>query len=162
MQQDRKGRKGSKSAKYSEGWVEFISKRKAKMVAEMLCGQLVLGKRTSLAYDCIWTCKYLHGFKWVHLMEQLVYEQKVEEHRLRAELRQVKKTAEHFADKVEKGSRIKQLEEKVLKKGGLWEKYCRQVEQRKTVQNKPNDADVANDREDLMKLIFDAKDDESD
>jgi ESF2/ABP1 family protein len=163
LKQNRKAKKGPNSTRYTEGWVEFISKRKAKMVAEMLCGNMVLGKRTSLAYDCIWTCKYLHGFKWIHLMEQLVYEQRVEEQRLRAELRNVKKQAEFFADQVEKGTRIKKLEEKVLKKGGLWEKYCRQVEQKKSIHgNKKSGNSTTSDKDDLMKMIFDAKSDESD
>jgi ESF2/ABP1 family protein len=163
LKQNRKAKKGPSGTRYIEGWVEFVSKRKAKQVAEMLCGNMVLGKRTSMAYDCIWTCKYLHGFKWVHLMEQLVYEQRVEDQRLRAELRNVKKQAEFFADQVEKGSRIKRLEEKVLKKGGLWEKYCRQVEQRKSIHGnkKSQNASADNDdKDDLMKMIFDAKSDE--
>uniref|UniRef100_A0AC34FLA6 Activator of basal transcription 1 n=1 Tax=Panagrolaimus sp. ES5 TaxID=591445 RepID=A0AC34FLA6_9BILA len=163
LKQNRKARKGPSGTRYVEGWVEFASKRKAKMVAEMLCGNMVLGKRTSLAYDSIWTCKYLHGFKWVHLMEQLVYEQRVEDQRLRAELRNVKKQAEFFADQVEKGSRIKRLEEKVLKKGGLWEKYCRQVEQRKSIRGNKKasqNAPTGDEKDDLMKMIFDAKSDE--
>jgi hypothetical protein len=46
-------------------------------------------------------------------MEQLTYERRVEEQRMRAEISQAKRQAEHFAEQVEKGSKIRRLEEKV-------------------------------------------------
>uniref|UniRef100_A0A7E4VG68 Activator of basal transcription 1 n=1 Tax=Panagrellus redivivus TaxID=6233 RepID=A0A7E4VG68_PANRE len=157
-------KKGAKTRVYKEGWVEFVSKRKAKFVAQMLNGNMVLGKnRRNRAYDTIWTCKYLHGFKWIHLMEQLVYEKKVEDQRMRAELSKVKRQAEFFADKIDKGARIKKLEERVLKKGGLWERFQRQVQQRKSIKEeggkKYKQPAVEGDAKDFMKMIFDAKED---
>lgn len=151
-----KNKRYDKDIKFTEGWVEFASKRKAKMIASMLSGKLVGGKGRSVAHDTVWCCKYLHGFKWIHLMEQLQYEKKVEEQRLRAELSKVKKQAAFFSEAVEKGEKIKKLEEKVLKKGGLWEKYCRQVEQKKPI--KKTEKDTEGGANDLMKLIFDKED----
>ncbi|KAE9550462.1 hypothetical protein FO519_006327 [Halicephalobus sp. NKZ332] len=151
-----KNKRYDKDIKFTEGWVEFASKRKAKMVAKMLSGTPIGGKGRRATHDAIWCCKYLHGFKWVHLMEQLQYEQKVEEQRLRAELSKVKRQAAFFTEAVEKGEKIKKLEEKVLKKGGLWEKYRRQVEQKKPIKKAEKDTEAGN--EDLMKLIFDKED----
>lgn len=152
-----KNKRYDKDIKFIEGWVEFVSKRKAKQIVDMISGKIVGGKGKNAARDTVWCCKYLHGFKWVHLMEQLEYEKKVEEQRLRAELSKVKKQADFFAAAVEKGEQIQKLEEKVLKKGGLWEKYQRQVNQRKTIQ-KTNKKDEISGDKNLLKLIFDRED----
>ena len=47
-------------------------------------------------------------------MEQLDYERRIEEKRLRTEITYAKRKAEHFASQVEKGERLRQLEEKVI------------------------------------------------
>lgn len=39
-------------------------------------------------------------FKWVHLNERLAYEKAVRKHRLRAEVSQVKKEANHFSSNI--------------------------------------------------------------
>ena len=44
---------------FSEGWVEFTSKKVAKFVAENLNCKPVGGKRKSKAYDELWNIKYL-------------------------------------------------------------------------------------------------------
>jgi ESF2/ABP1 family protein len=77
----------SKSAHFTEGWVEFTNKKVAKAVAEMLNAEPIgaasggtgggkggkksggLGMRRWK--DEIWTMKYLSGFKWGMLSEQL-------------------------------------------------------------------------------------------
>lgn len=47
-------------------------------------------------------------------MEQLTYERRVEEQRMRVEVAKAKREAEHFAEQVEKGARLQRLEEKVI------------------------------------------------
>lgn len=78
----------SSSAHFTEGWVEFTNKKVAKAVAEMLNAEPIgaasggsggggkggkksggLGMRRWK--DEIWTMKYLSGFKWGMLSEQL-------------------------------------------------------------------------------------------
>merc|ERR1712013_821965 len=90
---------------FSEGWVEFMSKKVARVAAERLNCQPVGGKRKSKAHDQTWNIKYLPRFKWVHLSERLAYEAAVRQQRLRTEISQVKREAEHFKSSVESGKR---------------------------------------------------------
>uniref|UniRef100_A0A914X4F1 Activator of basal transcription 1 n=1 Tax=Plectus sambesii TaxID=2011161 RepID=A0A914X4F1_9BILA len=146
---------GKKRKKFSEGWVEFKDKKLAKRVAASLNNTPVGGKRRSAAAETLWTLKYLSGFKWVHLTEQLTFEQKVEQQRMRVEISQAKREASFFADQVAKGTHLKQLEEKVLKKGGLWEKYQRQIEQRKSIKDgKKKTKESAEKNDKLFDMIF--------
>merc|ERR1711951_68274 len=87
---------------FSEGWIEFTSKKVAKFVAENLNNKPVGGKRRSKAYDELWNIKYLPSFKWIHLSERLAYEAAVKQQRLRTESSQVKREAEHFKNSVER------------------------------------------------------------
>lgn len=93
--------KGKYNRVFSEGWVEFLSKKVARTSAERLNCQPVGGKRRSKAHDQIWNIKYLPRFKWVHLSERLAYEAAVRQQRLRTEISQVKREAEHFKNSVE-------------------------------------------------------------
>ena len=77
--------KKHQSANFSEAWVEFLDKSIAKTVAEMLNAQVIGGKKgdrcaftvatrwslRSRWRDDIWTMKYLSGFKWEMLGEQV-------------------------------------------------------------------------------------------
>merc|ERR1712130_938784 len=77
----------------------------AKSVAESLNSIPVGGKRRSKAYEELWNIKYLPRFKWVHLSERLAYEAAIRQQRLRTEISQVKREAEHFKSSVESGKR---------------------------------------------------------
>merc|ERR1712025_361461 len=84
------------------GWVEFKSKKVAKSVAANLNCNPVGGKRRSKAHDELWNIKYLPRFKWIHLSERLAYEAAVKQQRMRTEISQVKREAEHFKTSVER------------------------------------------------------------
>ena len=45
--------------RYTEGWIEFKSKRKAKWIAEMLNNTPVGGRKSAPYYDCLWNIKYI-------------------------------------------------------------------------------------------------------
>uniref|UniRef100_A0A069DR38 Activator of basal transcription 1 n=1 Tax=Panstrongylus megistus TaxID=65343 RepID=A0A069DR38_9HEMI len=94
-------RRKSKEDTMYEGWVEFIKKRRAKEVASILNNTKMGGKKKSKFYDCLWNIKYLPRFKWVHLMERLNYERAVMKQKLRAEISQAKRIANHFKEAVE-------------------------------------------------------------
>jgi len=103
LQPDKNEKKtGKYNRVFSEGWVEFTSKKVAKFVAENLNCKPVGGKRKSKAYDELWNIKYLPSFKWIHLSERLAYEAAVKQQRLRTESSQVKREAEHFKNSVER------------------------------------------------------------
>ncbi|GMR53107.1 hypothetical protein PMAYCL1PPCAC_23302, partial [Pristionchus mayeri] len=129
----RRGAGGKKTKKYTEGWVEFHSKGVAKRVAATLNASEIACSRRSAAAGTHWNCKYLPGFKWIHLNEQLMYERKLEKARMTSELNQAKRVAEHFTEQIEKGRNLKRLEEKVMKKQGVWEEFQRQIKQRSIV-----------------------------
>ena len=58
---------GNKKKHFTDGWVEFNSKRDAKIAAETLNTQIIGGKKGGWYHDDVWNIKYLKGFKWRHL-----------------------------------------------------------------------------------------------
>lgn len=106
---------GSKSVEsrknriFTEGWVEFISKRVAREVASTLNSTQVGGKHRSPWYSDLWNIKYLPRFTWGLLNERLAYERAVHKSRLRTEVAIVKQETEHFARSVKQAKREKKL-----------------------------------------------------
>ncbi|VDK83044.1 unnamed protein product [Litomosoides sigmodontis] len=139
-------KKGKRRKRFVEGWVEFKKKSLAKRVAASLNNTAVGGKRRSTARESLWTMK----FKWTHLVEQLNFERRVEQQRMHVEIAQAKRQALFFSDQVEKGEQLRKLEEKVLRKGGVWDKFQRQVQQRPTVKKKKH---KQNDDQ-LLQMIY--------
>jgi len=111
LQPDTKEKKGSSNGKlsrnFTEGWVEFLSKTIAKQVGKELNNTPVGGKRRSKAHNQLWNIKYLPRFKWTHLSERLAYESAVRQQRMRTEISQVKREADHFVSCVEQKKRQK-------------------------------------------------------
>ena len=62
---------GNKKRNFIEGWVEFASKKEARLCAETLNTQIVGGKKGSYYHDDLWNIKYLPKFKWHHLQAQI-------------------------------------------------------------------------------------------
>jgi len=98
---------------FTEGWIEFLSKKVAKRVAEQINNTPVGGKRKNKAHYTLWNIKYLPRFKWVHLSERLAYEKAVKQQRMRTEISQVKREAEQFKSSVrqQKKKKRKRAEE---------------------------------------------------
>jgi len=90
---------------FTEGWVEFMSKKLAKQVASNLNLTQVGGKKRSKSHDVIWNIKYLTGFKWTHLSEKLAYEKAVHQQRMRTEISQAKRETDFFKANLEKSKR---------------------------------------------------------
>ena len=67
----RKKMGGNSGKNFSEGWAEFEDKRVAKAAAQMLNGNAMGGKRRSAYHYDLWCVKYLRGFKWDHLTEEI-------------------------------------------------------------------------------------------
>lgn len=96
----------SRKTGYSEGWVEFKSKRIAKLVGERLNNTQVGGKKRSKYHDSLWTIKYLPRFKWAHLNERLAYEKAVRQQRMQNETAQVKRGTDFYKEAVDKSHKI--------------------------------------------------------
>ena len=76
---------GRRSKRFTEGWVEFESKADAKAVAAALNGQPIGGPPRATHRHDLWTLRYLPGFRWEHLTEEVAYQNAVREQRLAAE-----------------------------------------------------------------------------
>ncbi|PNS18334.1 Pre-rRNA-processing protein ESF2 [Sphaceloma murrayae] len=108
----RKRSGGNKKHSYVDGWVEFLSKKDAKMVADVLNGNIIGGKKGNYYHDDMWNIKYLRGFKWDDLTEQIQRENKEREARLRTEINKAKKENEAFVRDVEKGKMVEGIKSK--------------------------------------------------
>ncbi|TKX21958.1 pre-rRNA-processing protein ESF2 [Elsinoe australis] len=108
----RKKSGGNKKHSYVDGWVEFLSKKDAKMVASVLNGNNIGGKKGNYYHDDIWNIKYLNGFKWDDLTEQIQRENKEREARLRTEISKAKRENEAFVRDVEKGKMFEGIKAK--------------------------------------------------
>ncbi|KAF1771073.1 hypothetical protein GCK72_002898 [Caenorhabditis remanei] len=141
--------------KYSEGWMELKKKKIAKAIASQIDNTLIGGKGKDPVSSMLWNIRYLSGFKWVHLMEQLQYEKEVEKRRMNVEVAQARRIAAHFEEQIEKGKHLRKLEAKVKESGGKWDTFQRDVEQKKAVKvKKERSKHVETESSELMNLIF--------
>ncbi|GFF33036.1 pre-rRNA-processing protein esf2 [Aspergillus udagawae] len=114
-------RRSNKRKSYADGWVEFASKKTAKICAETLNATIVGGKKGGWYHDDVWNMKYLKGFKWADLMEQVQRERSEREAKRRIEDTRARKEDKVFLQGVEQGKVLqgiqKKNEEKKKKKG---------------------------------------------
>ncbi|TGZ51357.1 activator of basal transcription 1 [Temnothorax longispinosus] len=108
-----KRRKKSKKAikHFTEGWIEFESKKVAKFVAETLNNTQVSTRKKSKFYDVMWNIKYLPRFKWIHLSERLAYERAVHKQRLLTEVAQAKREVNFFSYNVDRSKKLQKKHE---------------------------------------------------
>ncbi|KAI5296372.1 RNA-binding ATPase activator esf2 [Ascosphaera acerosa] len=111
------GRKANKRKMYGDGWVEFASKKTAKICAQALNAQIVGGKKGGWYHDDVWNMKYLKGFKWADLMEQIQRERSEREAKQRIEDARAKKEEKMFLAGVEKGKALAGIIKKKEEKG---------------------------------------------
>lgn len=128
----RKKYKHNKRKNYTEGWIEFMDKKIARQVAAHLNNTNMGGKKRSYYYDDIWNIKYLPKFKWNHLTEQLAYEVKVKEQKLKTEAAQAKKEVKLYMKNVEKAKMIESIEKRINKQQTVKRKF----KQRKVMDKK--------------------------
>lgn len=102
----RKRSGGNKKRSYTDGWAEFASKRDAKTCAAALNAQLVGGKKGGWYHDDVWNLRYLKGFKWRHLTEQIANENAEREARLRKEIGEARREDRRFLENVERAKTV--------------------------------------------------------
>jgi ESF2/ABP1 family protein len=111
-----KHQKTKKYLKYKEGWVEFKDKLMAKLCEYELNGKMIGGKKRHNPFrEEIWTIKYLHKFKWHHLVEKLGFNRKMREHRIKAEVNQSKRETNFIMEKFLQSKIINNLNKKRVK-----------------------------------------------
>jgi ESF2/ABP1 family protein len=107
---------------YSEGWIEFGSKKTAKRCAETLNAAIVGGRKGGFYHDDIWNMKYLPGVGWDDLMAQVREERREEEVRRTEERGQIARETKEFIEGVETGKMargIQNTREKRKKKNNV-------------------------------------------
>uniref|UniRef100_A0A1A9W355 Activator of basal transcription 1 n=1 Tax=Glossina brevipalpis TaxID=37001 RepID=A0A1A9W355_9MUSC len=100
---------------FTEGWIEFESKRVAKQIVPLLNNKQISTRKRSKFYDCLWSMKYLPRFKWYHLTERMNYEQAVYKQRLMNEVSQARKETTFFQNNLDKSELVKKREKKLNK-----------------------------------------------
>ncbi|KAF9881668.1 pre-rRNA-processing protein esf2 [Colletotrichum karsti] len=128
---------GNKKKSYTEGWVEFVRKRDAKAVCELLNARTIGGKKGSYYHDDIWTLKYLKGFKWRHLTEQISAENAERTSRMRAEISKASKENKEFVRNVERARVLDGIAATKAKRGK------QQQQQGPAASGAPGDGDAA-------------------
>ncbi|CDH14451.1 related to Pre-rRNA-processing protein ESF2 [Zygosaccharomyces bailii ISA1307] len=101
--------RGNKKVMYVEGWAEFIRKRDAKLCAETLNGNTIGGKKGSFYHDDIMNLKYLPGFKWADLTDQIARENDIRQSKLDMEISQANKLNAEFTRNVEKSKMLQNM-----------------------------------------------------
>lgn len=97
---------GNKKKKYTEGWVEFVNKKDAKLCAETMNGNILGGKKLSYYHDDMINIKYLSGFKWFDLTQQIAKENEIRTAKLTLEISQQLKLNKSFVNNVERSKYV--------------------------------------------------------
>ena len=79
---------GKRVQSYKEGWIEFEDKLYAKLAEYELNGKPIGGNKKCIYRDELWNLKYLHKFKWNDLVESMTLEKKIQEKKLKMEIKQ--------------------------------------------------------------------------
>lgn len=107
---------GNKKRSFTDGWVEFVNKKDAKTVCELLNARTIGGKKGSYYRDDIWNLLYLKGFKWHNLTEQIAAENAERTSRMRAEISKTTKENKEFVRNVERAKMLDGIEAKAAAK----------------------------------------------
>ncbi|KAH8651037.1 hypothetical protein BX600DRAFT_553959 [Xylariales sp. PMI_506] len=109
---------GNKKRSFTDGWVEFVSKKDAKQAVELLNGRTIGGKKGSFYRDDIWSVLYLHKFKWSHLTEQIASEAAERQSRMRAEISRAQRENKEFVRNVDRAKMLDGMRAKKESKAG--------------------------------------------
>ncbi|KAI8946009.1 Pre-rRNA-processing protein ESF2 [Xylaria longipes] len=105
---------------FSEGWLEFIQKADAKTAVDLLNGttlaEVGMAKKGSYYRDDIWSLRYLKGFKWHNLTEQIAAETAERQSRMRAEISKSAKENKEFVRNIQKAKELDGIQSKAAAK----------------------------------------------
>ncbi|KAJ5256996.1 hypothetical protein N7478_013100 [Penicillium angulare] len=94
--------KSNKRKLFGEGWIE-LPKKQAKICAETMNANIVGGKKGGYYHDDVWVMKYLKGFTWANLTDQINNERHTRDARQRAEDARARREEKVFVEGVESG-----------------------------------------------------------
>jgi ESF2/ABP1 family protein len=106
---------GNRKPSFTDGWVEFVSKKDAKIAAELLNTRTFGGR--GWWKDDVWNLRYLRGYKWSDLMEQIRAEEREREARLTVGIAKGRREERAFVKQVEQAKVEKTREGKKVKAG---------------------------------------------
>lgn len=112
VRKKRKQMGGHQGKKYTEGWVEFESKKDAKMAAALLNGEPMGGKKRSSHYYDLWCIKYLPKFTWDNLTEELNYQRAVMDQKMAAEVAAAHRERDFYLSRVDKAKAVESIIER--------------------------------------------------
>lgn len=105
---------------FHEGWLEFIRKTDAKKAVESLngttLGAIGMVKKRSYYRDDIWSLRYLNGFKWHNLTEQIATETAERQSRMRAEISKATRENKEFVRNIQKSKELDGIQSKAASK----------------------------------------------
>ncbi|KAF1982193.1 hypothetical protein K402DRAFT_397787 [Aulographum hederae CBS 113979] len=101
---------GNKKRSFVDGWIEFVNKKNAKIVAETLNTHIIGGKKGGWYHDDVWNIKYLKGFKWHHLTDQIANENAERAARLRTEIAHTTRENKVFLQNVERAKMLEGMQ----------------------------------------------------
>ena len=108
---DRKSKNRRNNHKrYTEGWIEFSDKKRAKYVAQALHQTSITAQKGKPLAGDLWSLKYLRKFKWDYLTEKVAYERRVREQKLRLETMQAKREANYYKQQLEASQKLDYIE----------------------------------------------------
>lgn len=108
-----------RAKRYTQGWIEFGSKERARLAVFQLDLQTIGGKRRTKFFDSVWRLTYLKNFKWNNLTQWLA--DKNREHR--SQVKEWKRLQDQQKQRNKKerkigGNREKYLKFKSMRKAG--------------------------------------------
>jgi len=112
LRKKRKKMGGHTGKKFTEGWVEFEDKKDAKLVASLLNGEPMGGKKRSAHYYDLWCIKYLPKFSWDHLTEELNYQRAVKDQKMAAEVAAANRERDFYLSRVDKAKAVEAIIER--------------------------------------------------
>ncbi|KAI1322908.1 Pre-rRNA-processing protein ESF2 [Xylariaceae sp. FL0255] len=105
---------------YNEGWLEYVKKSDAKAAVDVLNGTTLAAigaaKKGSYYRDDIWSLRYLKGFKWHNLTEQIAAETAERQSRMRAEISKATKENKEFVRNIQKAKELEGIQTKAAAK----------------------------------------------
>ncbi|KAL3473996.1 hypothetical protein BJX99DRAFT_232508 [Aspergillus californicus] len=105
-------RRSNKRKTFADGWVEFESKKTAKICAETLNATIVGGRKGGWYHDDVWNIRFLHKFTWSDLQETVQRERSEREAKRRIEDMRARKEEKVFMQGYEKGKMLDGIQKK--------------------------------------------------